>query len=341
MGSGDQDWTSSLLNTSDFLYLPFTAELTRAGIAAACRSLPEPPIRSNERVYFLLRRKVALIAAKLAFYRLIEAFNIAHRKVILKPFTNPDEPDISISGRRIEWVNFLISKIKSIERIIQKPESLLHMPMIVNLSNTDLELFQDEDLLCFSIALGKTTAHLSEMQKYVTQDENKYLCYPFPINWAYPQHQRSMGRLIMKSEHGPEMTIEMGGRDEWHCFYIHGQTLPEQIRIEIEQEFYSLTYLHVPELPAGRISIYSPKLKQTCTIHVHEWGNLWVYGSQIMLIGYISWDEFKYRAYEIPAGTLVMGEMRLPTKCQAIKAKNLHPIGDLIPNIRDSLSNKG
>jgi hypothetical protein len=288
-------------------------------------------------VYYVLRSQVASTAAKLTFHRLLEAFNVAHRKVILKPFTNPDEPDISISGRRIESLNFLITRIKSIRHIIQTPESLLHNPMIVNLPGSDLELFQDDDLLFFSIALGKTIAHLSELQKCGKKDGNKYLMFPFPANWAHPVNLRSLGRLIMKAEYGPEMTVELGGRDKQDFYCAYRQILPEKLRIEIEQEYFSLTYMHVPELPAGRISIYSPELRLTCTIHAHEWGNLWVYGLQILHIGYISWLEFKHLAYELPAGTLVLGEMRLPVKCQAIDVFHLHPIRDLIPNISDSI----
>lgn len=304
-----------------------------------CRSLRGISINGDEGIYSILRRYVASIAARLAFYRLIEDCKVAHRKVLIKPFTDPDSPDISIAGQRIEFVNFLISNTRYTERITRIPESILHMPMIVNLSGADHKLFQDEDILLFSIALGKTTAHLSEL-KHVKPDGNKFLLYRFPVQWAYPDHRRSLGRLIMKSEYGPEMSVEIGGSDEHHFYCTCTQTLPVQLRIEIEREFFSLTYVHVAELPAGRISIFSPALRQTCTIHSYEWGNLWVYGSKIMLVGYITWQEFTHRAYEMPAGTLVFGEMRLPMKCKAIEAINLYPIRELIPNIPDSFLNK-
>jgi hypothetical protein len=322
------------MNPSDFLFIPFTPELTKAGIASTCRSFSGLSIKSNEGIFFILRREVASIAAKLAFHRLIEACNVAHQRVILKPFTNPDEPDISISGRRVECINFLITKTKSIERIIRMPESFLQAPMIVNLPWADLQLFQDEDLLFFSISLGMTTAHLSELQKYSLPDGNKYLFYLLPLPWTNPKPWMCLGRLIMKSEHGPEMTVELGGSNEQRFFFTHTQYLPERVRIEIEREFFTLTYLHVAELPAGRISIYSPYLKRSCTINTHEWGNLWVYGSQIILLGYITWDEFKRKAHVLPAGSLVMGEMRLPMKCRAIDVIDLYPMRDLIPNVK-------
>jgi len=285
----------------------------------------------------MLRRKVASYASKLAFYRLIGACNVSHRKVILKPFTNPDQPDISIAGSRIEWINFLISRPKSIKHIIQNPESLLKFPMIVDLSRADRELMQDEDILFFSIALGKTTAHLSELRRYIKPDEEKYLCYPLPLSWAHPEHYESLGKLTMKSECDPEMIVELGGVDNRRVFSSFTQVLPAKVRIEIDHKFYSLSYVHVLDLPVGRISIYSPKLGQTCTIYAHEWGNLWVYGVKIMLIGYISWKEFNHRSYELPAGSLVLGELRLPVKTRAIDVAYLHPICELIPNIPYSI----
>jgi hypothetical protein len=68
--------------------------------------------------------------------------------------------------------------------------------------------------------------------------------------------------------------------------------LPALQRVHSQVDFYSLVYAHLSEIPAGRLGLYSPGLDKTMIIKPYEWGNIWVYGMNIILAGWITRGEF-------------------------------------------------
>ncbi len=98
-----------MVGITDLLHLPYTPDLTEAGLAYACRSLAlsrpgkvEPSIRR-------LNRSIAGVAVELAFRRYLQSQSIRFAVAAVTPFTDPDRYDVSLGGHRCELVNYFIS----------------------------------------------------------------------------------------------------------------------------------------------------------------------------------------------------------------------------------------
>src|SRR5688500_20404271 len=81
--------------------------------------------------------------------------------------------------------------------------------------------------------------------------------------------------------------------------------VPPRTRVQIEDGFFSVSYIHTRSAPNARIGIHNPVRKDTCVVDASDWGNIWVYGMEILLTGYLTRDEFNRRASYLQAGKRV------------------------------------
>ena len=86
----------SPLVPADLIRLPYTPDLTRAGIAYACRSLPYTYDRMGGSSFDRLRRIVVGVAVAVAFRRLLAERRIPHDTLGTTPFTDPDRIRVTI-----------------------------------------------------------------------------------------------------------------------------------------------------------------------------------------------------------------------------------------------------
>ena len=110
--------------------------------------------------------------------------------------------------------------------------------------------------------------------------------------------------------------------------------LPPRTRVEVPQGFFSLSYLYIKSSPNARIGIHSPARKQTYLISTLDWGNIWVYGMDILLAGYITREEFSRRASFIQAGARVFQYETTPTKHVALPVSDLKPLSELFERVK-------
>jgi hypothetical protein len=103
----------------------------------------------------------------------------------------------------------------------------------------------------------------------------------------------------------------------------------------VKQEFFSLAYLNLPQTPEGRLGVFSPRLKQTYIIEPGAWENIWVYGMEIILAGYMTRGEFRRRARELPPNSRVAQYARTRTHNGALPVQQLHPLGDLFERAKE------
>src|SRR3989304_9359248 len=78
--------------------------------------------------------------------------------------------------------------------------------------------------------------------------------------------------------------------------------IPPRTRVEADNGFFSLSYVHVKSLMDARIGIHSPTRRETYLIGGMDWGNIWVYGMEVLLAGYLTREEFFRRASPLHAG---------------------------------------
>jgi hypothetical protein len=323
-----------MITANDILHLDYTPDLTAAGIAFACHSLPHTYDRAGASSYDRLRRIVAGVSVELAFRRYLAQEDIPFDVKAAAAFTDPDHYDIALGGHRCRIQSFLISHRNQIAALSSNLQLALKAPALVPLDHYSADGQSAEDIYLFALITGLTSASSEDVQKAYDAGLPVHLIHTMPSTWRRPKVWIPLGPLVLKSEADQALVIEIGGQDVARGFLARTAELPPQTRLSVEDGFYSLTYLHVKSEPRGRLGIHSPTRAETLTIQKRDWNNIWVYGTDIYLAGWITRDEFRQRASLIPEGTRVFQFSRTRTKNLAVPIAQLKPLSALFERTR-------
>lgn len=322
-----------MIGTEDFLRLPYSPDLTEGGIAYAVRSLPYTYNRVGGSPVDRMRRIVAGVAVELAFRRYLSRRKIAFDTHGATPFTEPDRYDIALGGHRCDIKSFLISRRSQIRAMRADPSILLSAPALVPLDQHASDGHRDSDLYLFAFLRGLVTAAQRDLHKVIKAHQPYFLIYPMPSAWARPKAWVPLAPLALKSEAEEPLTLELGGQAENRDYITRVVTLPPRQRVIVETPFFALSSLHIHQLPGGRVGLHSPVIPEIHIIHPQDWGNIWVYGMDIVFAGYITYGEFRQRASLIPAGTRVFQYEQTRTKNLAVEVSTLHPLPALLERL--------
>ena len=324
-----------MISSSDLLHLPYTRDLTEGGIAYALRSLPYTYNRAGGSLYDRLRRVVAGAAVELAFRRYLSEHEIPFEVKGAMPFTDPDRYDVSLGGRRCDIHSFLIYSREQIGEMRRDPHALLKAPALVESDRNAGDGYSNHDLYLFAFLSGLIAASQDDMKRVIQANQPHYLIHIMPDSWTRPFTWSSLGALALKSDSEQTQTIEIGGQDEGREMQSCTVELPPRTRVQVEDRFYSLSHIHIKTTPDARIGIYSPARAETYIIGNLDWGNIWVYGMDILLTGYLTREEFNRRASFIQAGARVFQYNQTRTKNLAVPVSDLKPLSELFERVRE------
>ena len=323
-----------MITVSDLLRIPCTSDLTEGGIVYANRSLPHTYDRMGGSPYDRLRRIVAGVAVELAFRRYLAQQNIPFDIKGATPFTDPDRYDVSLGGHRCDIKSFLISRRAQITALRANLEPILQAPALVPLDQYSADGHSDNDLYLFAFLSGLIAASPDDFQKAVDANQPTYLTHTMPKSWTRPQSWNSLGPLALKSESDEMLSLEIGGQNSGRDFMTRKIELPPRTRLEVNGDFYSLAYIHVESKPKARLGIYSPSRKETYLIDAIAWSNIWVYGIDIFLTGWITREEFRRRAGLIREDSRVFQYDQTRTRNLAVPISDLKPMSGLFECVR-------
>ncbi len=323
-----------MITISDLVRIPYTPDLTEGGIAYACRSLPHTYDRMGGSPFDRLRRIVAGVAVELAFRRYLAQQNIPFDIKGATPFTDPDRYDVSLGGHRCDIKSFLISHRTQITSLRADPGLILQAPALVPLDQYSSDGHAGNDIYLFAFLTGLIAASPDDMQKASDAGQPIYLIHTMPKTWARPRAWIPLGPLVLKSESDERLMLEIGGQDSGRGFLTRATHLPPHTRCEVSADFYSLAYVRAKSRPTARLGIYSPPRKETYIVEPIEWGNIWVYGMDIYLAGWITRDEFRRRAGLIREGSRVFQYNQTRTKNLAVPVSDLRPLNELFERVR-------
>ena len=88
-------------------------------------------------------------------------------------------------------------------------------------------------------------------------------------------------------------------------------------------------------MPNARIGIHSPSRRETYIISPLDWGNIWVYGMDILLAGFLTREEFNRRASFLREGARVFQYNRTRTKSLAVSVSDLKPLSELFERVKE------
>lgn len=292
-------WTpfNLALKASDPITLPFTPDLIQTAITSLSRQLHHLGEKSGGLSFNRLRGILAAKAVELALLRFLAKENIPHRvdEGVLPPDLGTK---ILIAGRSSRVVADLISQKRLIQRLEKNPAGWLERELVPPLGS----LRRDIHILAgFSALVSKGRV---EIGKAIAANQPIHLLNPLPEAWARPTGWRSLGGLSLKLESGNPLRIELGGLDEKRRFQSEELILQPGERLVTEKDFYSLSYLQAEDPPGGRVGLRSPALEKTLLVAPKQWGNLWLYGLQIILLGYLPSQNLKWKRKLLPVRDL-------------------------------------
>ncbi|HSG45718.1 MAG TPA: hypothetical protein VLA72_21455 [Anaerolineales bacterium] len=324
-----------MIDISDLIHLPYTRDLTEGGIAYALRSLPYTYNRMGGSPYDRLRRIVAGVAVELAFRRYLSEQDVPFDVKGATPFTDPDRYDVALGGRRCDIKSFLITYRHQIKETERNPEVVLNAPALVPSDQNAKEEQRENDIYLFAFLLGLIAASQADLEKVIYKKQPHYLVHAMTNAWMKPSRWNPLGTLVLKSESAETQVVEIGGQDERRETWTIEVELPPNTRVQVNEGLFSVAYIHSKALPDARIGIHSPMLNETHLIGAMEWGNIWVYGMNILLAGWLTRGRFNQMAKPIPEGSRVFQYDHTRTKNLGVPVHDLFPILDLIERVKE------
>lgn len=322
-----------MLTATDFLKLPYTPDLTQSGIDYACRSLNHTYNRMGGTPFSRLRRIVAGVAVELAFRRHLSEHGIPFDVKGATPFTDPDRYDVSLGGHRCDVKSFLITRRPQISAMRRDPGLMLGAPALIPSDQFASEAHSDQDMYVFAFLSGLVAASTEDIAKVREANHPICLVHALPSEWALPYLWHPLG-LVLKSENVTPVTVEIGGQNADRDYITERITLQPLERMELVSDFHSVACLRAESLPSARIGLHSPARRETHLVSSIEWGNIWIYGMEIWLAGFISHEEFRRRASFVEQGSQVFQYKETRTRNLAVPVADLRPLGELLERVR-------
>jgi hypothetical protein len=318
-----------MISSANFIKLPHTLDLTEGGIAHALRSLVHSFDHAGSLPYERLRRTVASTAVEIAFRRYLSQQDIPFEVQSATPFTDSDRYEVSLEGRRCDIKSYLISHREQMLEMRHKPQILLDAPALVPSDQHAREGHKRDDAYIFAFLAGRTAASQDDLKKALASDQPHYLAYVMPQAWRKPQHWNPLGALALKSESAEELLIEIHGQDSGRELMRKTVSLSPRTRVIVQENFYSVSALHVRRLPDARVGIHCEGIHETTIITPIEWGNLWVYGMDIFLTGWLTHAEFGQIAKPLPVHSRTFQYEHTKVKNLYVPISNLKPLQNL------------
>lgn len=319
-----------MLTSSDLLHLPYTPDLTEGGIAYALRSLTHSFFRAGNSPYARLRRTVASMAAELAFRRYLSRQNIPFEVKAATPFTDHERYDVILGGHRCDLKSYLISHRAQIAEIHRNPSVLLNAPALVPSDQHAGDGHSPNDLYLFAFLSGLIAASQADLKKAVATKQPHYLVHAMPEEWRKPLNWNPLGALTLKSDSEEELSVEISGQDEGRELKRHTVSLPSKTKVVVNDSFYSLSSVYIRQMPDARVGLHCEAIQKPHIISPLEWGNIWVYGMEIFLAGFISHEEFSRRAHPLLPNSKVFQYEHTRVKNLSLPVLNLKPMQDLL-----------
>ena len=323
-----------MLTSTDLLHLPYTPDLTEGGISYACRSLATTSGRMGGSPVDRLRRIVGGVAAELAFRRTLSEHAIPFNVLGTTPFTRPERYDVSLGGHRCDLKTFLITRRQQITLIRQDPAFVLQAPALVPLDQFVAEGHKPDDLYLFAFLLGLVAAAREDVDGAAAAGQPAYLIHPLPDEWARPANWLPLEKLVLKSECEAPIRVEIGGQNAGREFITAMLELPPKERVPLEAGFCSLAYIHPVRKPEARIGLHSPLRGEAYILQTHEWANIWFYGIDILLTGWLTHEDYRRKAKVLNAGMSTFQYPRTRMKNLLVPMAELLPLAELFERVR-------
>jgi len=258
------------------------------------------------------------------------------------PFTDPDKVEICLAGRWCLINNTLLTRKDQVRLLSKDPSCLLTSSIMTSPGLFSTELYSPNDLYIISFSSLLPPPPRSELEPSTNQEGAAYLIQDLPPIWSNPVSSPALGHLALKSNLHESIVLELGGLGENREFQTESIDLLPGSRIETQLGFISIGYVHASHLPEGQIGIYSPKLGKSHLLKPTGWGNIWIDGLEIILVGYLELGEIQRRLRTSTRGWYSEPKTGANPHRNFLPVSTLRPLGILFNSVRAwSQKNRG
>ena len=281
-----------MISPDNFIYLPYTDDLTRAGIAYACKRIPFLNSLEENDPIKKVRQFVADTSVELALQRYLNNENIPHNHLPTKHFSDPEHLTLIIGGRRCVICNTNISNKKMITQIRKNYKILLRHPAKVSENQIRHQQLNQDDIFIFTILECLITTSREACLQALKAKQPIYQIVLLPSPWSRATTWSSLGNLFCQYQYEEDLRLEIGGTDAKRRYLTEIVDIKSGEKAQCRKDFYNIHYLVTTSIPDGEIYLTSSALKRTITTLPHDWTNIWLYGLKILLVGYITFGKF-------------------------------------------------
>ena len=286
-----------MVEAVDFISIPYTPDLSQAGIRRACQQLALERLPKDEDPLEGLIQCQYQTALKLAFLRYLQENEVPFERQATAPLTAPEDMELVVGGRRVVLRNFPITSKNQIRRLLGDPEFILDGWARLPMEHSVVDARRADDVYVFAFIAALVAKKGHEFRRALQAQQPFHLLHLLPEVWAHRSDHPSLGHLAVKADTDQGIRLELGGQNAEGLFYSEWIDLPPRQRVQTQAEIQSLAYLHAVQLPGGRLGVHSRTLDQLHMIGPESWSNVWVYGMRIVLAGFILRHEFQRKAY--------------------------------------------
>lgn len=315
-----------MITAEDLIHLPYTPDLTSAGVLQARRSLALGLVQADNLHIAPLRRLVTAVAAELALRRHLTEAGMPFKTLQTTPFTQSDWGDVVLGGRRCHLVEILYSRRSILRHIKDQHSSILQTPACLPDVYLTSELLEHHDLLVFTIILAKPQPSWHEIRRCPEKIIPCHFAYILPKAWKNPAPGRVYGQIYLTNEGESEFVIELGGRGVSGQYQSEILCLPAHRSVKVAQNYTALAYLSTETIPAVQLSISRAEPDRTLRVPAHRWVNLWLNGVVIILAGYMTVGDFHSKARRLSPTDRTWNDLPVQTPAKFLHISELHSL---------------
>ncbi len=329
-----------MLTPEDFLHLPYTPDLSQAGVNYACQLLGRSWEPEQQPYFDTLRSAAADAAVELAFRRCLSAEGVPHAALDAVHFTRPGRYAITLGRRRCIVFTSLFTKKSLISSLRRNPAMLLEAKAFAPTEESSSQAASDEDIFVFAFLNALLAPGSVETRRAQDASLPAFVMSPPAPAWARPAHWRAIGELVFKSGEDSPLRLEIGGQNPAGQRQTHTLTLPPGMGTRLEEPLHALDYLRVPYPVAGQLKVHNTTLNEVWNIEAAQWQNIWVYGLELTLAGWMLRSEFRRTSRRAHPGSAILEWQELTTEGFFVPVEKLHPLTDLFVRVRNWASKK-
>lgn len=322
------------LATADLVSLAYSGQYSLAGVQQACESLLHGQAPADDVDPAQLRSAVAAVAFEMALRRWLDDAQVSYQLPAHALATAGVQRQLALGGRKCELRPSILTHAGGMQSVQADAGWLLGTSAMVAPAELAAQRLAEEDIFIFGCVTGSVLPSLRETQRAAAQAQPLSLVHMPPRPWQGLGSWRSLGQLVLKSAAKQPLQVELGGLDRAHQALRSTLLLQPMQRTLVPEDFYCLRYVCVAALPDGVLGVHSPALRQTPVITPRQWHNIWFYGLQVYLCGWLNKRDFRSRSVRLAAGTRVRQYVRTEEVVHAIEIARLRPLARLLELVR-------